>query len=72
MIILYDFGDCQNAATVWVSCDGVKRPFCDRHKENHSIHYLGKYEAEIDGHYLKCDAPKSFEPIDKIEETIHG
>jgi len=59
-----DFGDCKNCSTVWVECDGVKRPYCEKHKDDHSIH-VGphKYEAEIEDWYIKCDAPKKYYPI---------
>jgi len=46
-----------------VSCDGVKRPYCDLHKENHSIHIGHKYEAEIEGDYIRCDTSKTFAPV---------
>jgi len=61
-----DFGDCQRCATVWVKCDGVERPYCDLHKEDHSVHVgQGKYESEIEGWYIKCDAAKTSEPISR-------
>lgn len=64
-VIWCDFGDCRRAATVWVSCDGVKRPYCDLHREDHSIHCgAHKYEAEIEGDYIRCNAVKSFGPVD--------
>jgi len=62
--VLCDFGDCQRCATAWVECDGVKRPYCPLHQIDHSIH-VGphKYEPEIEGWYIKCDAKKVITPI---------
>lgn len=41
----------------------MKRPYCDLHKENHSIHIGHKYEAEIEGDYIRCDTSKTFAPV---------
>ena len=76
MIVLCDFGDCQKASTVWVSCkfihDGKEywpdpgNPYCDEHKEHHALHIFQpviKYESEKDGMFTDCNREKRFIPI---------
>ena len=77
MMVLCDFGDCQNASTVWVSCkfihDGKEywpdpgNPYCETHKEKHALHIFQpviKYESEKDGMFTPCNREKRFSPID--------
>lgn len=79
MMVLCDFGDCQDASTVWVSCkfihDGKEywpdpgNPYCKRHKEKHAHHPNPtiKFEMEKDG-FADCDREKRFRPIDAKPE----